>query len=185
LFLLHATKKSCVTDGYAAMTFQSFALDDITDLHESAQVEFKLAGGRDGQGQLPEDIWATYSSFANTLGGEIILGIREMRGRFTIEGIPNPLPVLQEFWEILDDPFRISHNILAISDVQLIQIMNKKLIRIRVPLAPEHLKPIFIGGNAYTGTYFRLGDADMHASRRQVSQLLRRARYCNKQLKTR
>ncbi|MCP3129574.1 helix-turn-helix domain-containing protein [Shewanella sp. KJ2020] len=167
------------------MTFQSFALDDIADLHESAQVEFKLAGGRDGQGQLPEDIWATYSSFANTLGGEIILGVREIRGHFTIEGIPNPLPVLQEFWEILDDPSRISHNILAISDVQLIQIMNKKLIRIHVPLAPEHLKPIFIGNDVYTGTYFRLGDADMHASRRQVSQLLRRARYCNKQLKAR
>ncbi|MCL1091539.1 ATP-binding protein [Shewanella profunda] len=163
------------------MTFQSFALDNIADLQESAQVEFKLAGGRDGQGQLPEDIWATYSSFANTLGGEIILGVREDRGQFTIEGIPNPLPVLQEFWEILDDQHRTSHNILEISDVQLIQIMNRKLIRIRVPVAPEHLKPIFIGGNAYTGTYFRVGDADMHASRRQVNQLLRRAHHCNKQ----
>lgn len=164
------------------MTFQSFALDDITDLHESAQVEFKLARGRDGQGQLPEDIWATYSSFANTLGGEIILGVREEHGHFTIEGIPNPLPVLQEFWEILDDPNRISRNILGTSDVQLIEIMNKKIIRIRVPLAPEHLKPIYIGGNIYTGTYFRVGDADIHASHSQVTQLLRRARYSNKNL---
>lgn len=167
------------------MTFQSFALDDIADLHESAQVEFKLAGGRDGQGQLPEDIWATYSSFANTLGGEIILGVREERGHFSIEGIPNPLPVLQEFWEILDNPNRTSHNILAISDVQIIEIMNKKLIRIRVPLAPEHLKPIYVGGDPYTGSYFRVGDADMHASRRQVNLLLRRAHLCMKQLKAR
>ncbi|MGL4896772.1 MAG: helix-turn-helix domain-containing protein, partial [Shewanella sp.] len=36
------------------MTYPTFALDDITSLHESAQVEFKLARGRDGQGQLPE-----------------------------------------------------------------------------------------------------------------------------------
>lgn len=79
------------------MTFQSFALDDIANLHESAQVEFKLAGGRDGQGQLPEDIWATYSSFANTLGGEIILGVREERGHFSIEGIPNPFPSCKNF----------------------------------------------------------------------------------------
>ncbi|MGL4711621.1 MAG: AlbA family DNA-binding domain-containing protein, partial [Shewanella sp.] len=137
------------------------------------------------QGQLPEDIWATYSSFANTLGGEIILGVKEERGYFTIEGIPNPQPVLQEFWEILDDPNRTSHNILAISDVQLIEIMNKKLIRIRVPLAPEHLKPIYIGGNAYTGSYLRVGDADMHASRRQVNLLRRRAHLCMKPLKAR
>ncbi|QYJ79140.1 AlbA family DNA-binding domain-containing protein [Shewanella acanthi] len=162
-----------------------FVLDDISDLHESAQVEFKLAAGRDGQGQLPEDIWATYSSFANTLGGEIILGVREDQGQFTIEGIANPLPVLEHFWEILDDPSQTSHNILALSDVQLIEILNKKLIRIRVPEAPEHLKPIFIGGDAYTGTYFRVGDADMHASRRQVTQLMRRAHHCNKLLKGR
>ncbi|MCG9966356.1 MAG: AlbA family DNA-binding domain-containing protein [Shewanella sp.] len=167
------------------MTYPTFALDDITSLHESAQVEFKLARGRDGQGQLPEDIWATYSSFANTLGGEIILGVREDRGHFTIEGIPNPQPVLQEFWEILDNPSRVSCNILAIYDVQLIEIMNKKLIRIRVPLAPEHLKPVFIGTDVYTGSYFRVGDADMHASRKQVMQMLRRAHHCNKQLKAR
>lgn len=160
------------------MTQFNFALDDLANLHESAQVEFKLAGGRDGQGQLPEDIWATYSSFANTSGGEIILGVREEQGQFSIEGIPNPQPVLEEFWNILTDSSRTSHNILARSDVQLIEIMDKKLIRIRVPEAPELLKPIFIGGNAYTGTYFRIGDADMHASRRQVTQLQRRARHC-------
>ena len=91
----HVTTNLSAADGQAAMTFQSFALDDIANLQESAQVEFKLAGGRDGQGQLPEDIWATYSSFANTLGGEIILGVREERGQFTIEGIPNP-PVIAE-----------------------------------------------------------------------------------------
>ncbi|MCH1931521.1 ATP-binding protein [Shewanella sp. A25] len=162
-----------------------FVLDDIADLHESAQVEFKLAAGRDGQGQLPEDIWATYSSFANTLGGEIILGVREDQGQFTIEGIANPLPVLENFWEILDDPSQTSHNILALSDVQLIEILNKKLIRIRIPEAPEHLKPIFVGSDVYTGTYFRVGDADMHASRRQVTQLIRRAHHCNKLLKGR
>ncbi|MGL6123897.1 MAG: AlbA family DNA-binding domain-containing protein [Shewanella sp.] len=167
------------------MVFQSFALDDITNLQESAQVEFKLAGGRDGQGQLPEDIWATYSSFANTLGGEIILGVKEERGHFTIIGIPKPLPVLQAFWEILDDPNRTSHNILTISDVQLIEIMTKKVIRIRVPPAPADLKPIYIGGNAYTGTYLRVGDADMHASRRQVHQLMRRAHLCSHQLMAR
>lgn len=167
------------------MKFQSFALDDVADLHESAQVEFKLAGGRDGQGQLPEDIWATYSSFANTLGGEIILGVREERGHFSIEGIPNPQPVLQEFWEILDNPSRTSHNILAVSDVQIIEIMNKKLIRIRVPPAPEQLKPIYVGGSPYTGSYFRVGDADMHASRRQVNLMQRRAHLCMKQLKAR
>ncbi|MGL5359741.1 MAG: AlbA family DNA-binding domain-containing protein [Shewanella sp.] len=160
------------------MTLPTFALDDLSNLHESAQVEFKLAAGRDGQGHLPEDIWATYSSFANTLGGEIILGVKEERGQFSIEGIAEPLPVLRAFWEMLDDSAHVSQNILAVSDVQIIEIMNKKVIRIHVPEAPEALKPIYIGDNALTGTYFRVGDADLHASAQQVALLLRRARVC-------
>ena len=68
-----------------------FALDDIQHLHESVQVEFKLAAGRDGQDQLPEDMWESYSAFANTLGGEIILGVRESAGQFSID-------LIQYFW---------------------------------------------------------------------------------------
>lgn len=44
-------------------------LEDLRRLRESVAVECKLAGGRDGQGAVPEDFWATYSAFANTQGG--------------------------------------------------------------------------------------------------------------------
>lgn len=157
------------------MTFQSFALDDIEHLQESAQVEFKLAGGRDGQGQLPEGMWESYSAFANTIGGEIILGVKEENGEFTIEGIPNPMPMLSEIWAIVNNPIKISQNILAPTDVQIIEIMGKKLIRMRIPAVTIDERPIFTGTDPYTGTYFRVGDADMHASRRQVKLMLKRS----------
>jgi predicted HTH transcriptional regulator len=37
----------------------------------------------------PEDFWPTYSAFANTRGGGVVLGLREKQGQFLIEGIRN------------------------------------------------------------------------------------------------
>ena len=42
---------------------------------ENAAVEFKRA-----RGGVPADFWPSYSSFANTDGGVIILGVREKDG---------------------------------------------------------------------------------------------------------
>ena len=51
-------------------------------IKENHERECKLAtGGR------PESIWETYSSFANTNGGAILLGIKEHRDSFTVEGL--------------------------------------------------------------------------------------------------
>ena len=51
-------------------------LDDLELLRETVDFECKLAAGRDGQGAVPEDFWRTYSAFANSHGGVIILGLR-------------------------------------------------------------------------------------------------------------
>jgi predicted HTH transcriptional regulator len=46
-----------------------------------------LAAGHDGKGALPEDFWPTYSAFANTNGGTVVLGVREKDAHFIVEGV--------------------------------------------------------------------------------------------------
>ena len=66
------------------------SIEDLTQLRESVALECKLASGRDGKGAVPDDLWPTYSAFANTSGGLILLGLRERQGHFILEGLSNP-----------------------------------------------------------------------------------------------
>lgn len=68
------------------------------NLCEDHERECKLANGG-----LPESIWETYSSFANTNGGTILLGIREHSDSFTIEGLTDKqiIKYQKDFWSTL------------------------------------------------------------------------------------
>lgn len=77
------------------------SITDIELLRESVDLECKLAAGRDGKGTLPEDFWPTYSSFANTEGGMVLLGVRETHGQFSIEGVADVAKVRKELFDAL------------------------------------------------------------------------------------
>ncbi len=92
-------------------------------LDENHEIECKLA-----EGGLPESIWETYSAFANTDGGTILLGVKEHRESFTVNGLTDRQIVKYQknFWSVLNDRNKISKNILLNHHVKVIEYEGKK-----------------------------------------------------------
>ena len=146
--------------------------DSLGSIAEGVNLECKLAQGRDGRGELPRDFWPTYSAFANTRGGVVLLGVREHDGRFSVAGIPEPERLRRALLASLQDPLKVSVNLLDERDVQIVRIDGKKLLRVSIPEAPTALKPVFINGSVWNNTYRRVDSSDLRLTPDEVRNWL-------------
>lgn len=143
-------------------------LEFLNEYRESNRIEAKRA-----QGGLPLSLWETYSSFANTLGGVILLGVAEgQNGALYSVPLFDPQELIQEFWDMVNDPTVVSANILQPEDVQILQANGNPVVAIFVPRAPARYRPVHLGHDPFTGTYFRRGDGDFRAPRHEVEAML-------------
>lgn len=138
---------------------------------ESLEVEFKR-----GKGGLPNDLWPTASAFANTNGGWILVGVREHNdGQFEIEGLKNPDQRLQDFYNQVRNPQKISVPVCGADDASLQELAGKTVLVIRVSAAPRKDRPVYIGRNPYEGTYLRRNTGDYRCTKREVDRMMREA----------
>ena len=145
---------------------------DIEALSESFEVECKLAAGRDGKGELPNDFWETYSAMANSYGGDVLLGVRERSRRFQVSGIEKHGKVIDELWNLLNNPQKVSVNLLKEKYVRIIKLDGRSVIHIHVPRAPRKSRPVYIGGNPMTGTFRRQNSGDYRCNEESVRRML-------------
>ena len=111
-------------------------IKDLILKGETKSIEFKKA-----KNDIPKDVWESYSAFANTDGGIIVLGISEDNGVFEITGINNPENLMKIFWDTINNPSKINKNILKNKDVSIVKIDGKSLLKIEVPRAIFSEKP--------------------------------------------
>ncbi len=147
-------------------------LNDISSLSENYEVECKLASGKDGKGVLPVDFWKTYSAFANSYGGDVILGVRETKKGFRVIGIVESEKVLDDFWNMANNPQKVSANIVQQKYVKTIEIDGCKLIHIHVPRAQRKIQPVYINNNPMTGTYKCRNNGDYKCDTETVRRML-------------
>ena len=124
---------------------------------------------------MPRSLWETYSSFANTSGGLIVLGVEERGRQLHVVGVPNPDKLLEDLWNAVNNPKKVSSNILSERDVEIVRLEGKAVVSIAVPRADRHVRPVFIENNPLTGTYRRNHSGDYRCSYEAVRSMMRDA----------
>lgn len=148
-------------------------LEDLALLRESVELECKLAAGRDGRGTVPEDFWPTYSAFANTHGGVVVLGLREKQGVYYVEGIADIAKVRKELFDLLNNRTKISLNLLTDANVREVSLGGKIVLVVEVPRATRKQRPVYLSTNPLAGhTYRRLNESDCALPDEEVKRML-------------
>ena len=148
-------------------------LSILNKYKENTRIEAKQATGG-----LPHSIWETYSAFANTSGGVILLGVAENKKdkRLYPVDLPDPNRLVAQFWDGINDKRNVSANLLKKDDVTVETVDGKEIVVICVRKAKRCERPIYIGNNPKTGSYYRSGEADLRFTAEQVEKLLQEAK---------
>lgn len=142
--------------------------EKINTYKENNRLEAKKATGG-----LPLSIWPTYSAFANTSGGVILLGVAESFDKMlNVVGLENPEKLVADFWNNINNHNKVNINILKNDDVQIADVSEKKIIVIHVPCAARMERPIYID-NHPDNAYRRNGEGDYRCSREEILAMLR------------
>ena len=144
----------------------------ITRLHrhpamwvEGDNLEFKRASDT-----LPESMWETYSAFANTSGGIIVLGVED---NGDVSGVKNSRVMLKNLTNCLNNPEKVSANLcLADGAVCAMNLEGREIIAISVPSADANQKPIYCRGNM-RNTFVRFNESDIRCREDMIQQMLR------------
>jgi predicted HTH transcriptional regulator len=151
------------------MKTKMFDINELQKHREGNRLEAKKA--TDG---LPNSLWETYSAFANTNGGVILLGVEELADKsLSVIGINNPEKQISDFWNTINNRQKISVSILLNKHVHTEAVDGEKIIVIEVPRADRGLRPVYLKQNPLTGTYRRNGEGDYLCTPEAVRAMIR------------
>jgi len=144
-------------------------LDNLQNYRENNRIEAKQA-----LGGLPESIWETYSAFANTQGGVILLGVEELPDkRLHALNLLDPQWLLEDFWAGISDLNLVSTNLLTEEHVQVHTVDGKQIIAITVPPAPAQIRPVYVLQEGRWQAYRRRGEGDFRCTREEMETMYR------------
>ncbi len=150
------------------LNFLEFENEEFLIPKEDICIEYKTC-----ENELPKTFWETYSAFANTNGGIIVLGVKELNhgGPYKITGVKNPTKIKTDLWNAVHNKQKVSSNIIDTDDVIELTFFGKKVIQVRVREAGHEKKPIYIDNNRGK-SFTRTDDGDRKLTDEQYKYLI-------------
>ena len=153
------------------MPYTMFDIQSLDKYREDNRLEAKKA-----KGGLPHSLWETYSAFANTDGGLILIGANEQQdGTLIPTGLTEEevRKMKKQFWDIINNRQKVSDNILTDKEVYPEHLDGSVILVVDVPRAQRERRPVYIGGDIFSGTYKRNSSGDYHCTKDEVRSMLR------------
>ena len=150
-------------------------MEHIKDMKQylSKATESETLELKESKNSLPKEFWPTYSSFSNTKGGRIILGVKESTPQNIITGVNSPDKVIQDLWNNLSNRQKVSFCAMNNSNVNIIPLdENRSVIFVDIPEADLKNKPVYLN-DQYKQSYIRKGEGDYRATDTELRSMLR------------
>ena len=157
------------------LNFEDY-LDSLLNSVESDDLEFKSAAGG-----FPGSFWDTYSAFANSEGGVIVLGVIERKGKFYIDNLSDEQieKYTKDFWNNVNNRATVSCNLLKTEDVVVEDYNGHKLMLFFIPRASREQRPVYRTSQPYNGTFKRNHEGDYKCTEREVQRMFSDANVSN------
>ena len=149
------------------LNFEDY-LDSLLNSVESDDLEFKSAAGG-----FPGSFWDTYSAFANSEGGVIVLGVIERKGKFYIDNLSDEQieEYTKDFWNNVNNRAMVSCNLLKTEDVVVEDYNGHKLMLFFIPRASREQRPVYRTSQPYNGTFKRNYEGDYKCTEKEVQRM--------------
>ncbi len=143
-------------------------LDSLLARKECDDLEFKSAAGG-----FPGSFWDTYSAFANSEGGTIVLGVQEKKGKFHIDNLTEEQveKYRKDFWNNANNRQTVSINLMQKEDVMLGNYKGYAFMLFFVPRASREQRPVYRTSDPYKGTFKRNYEGDYKCSEKEVQRM--------------
>ncbi|MBN8506048.1 MAG: AAA family ATPase [Burkholderiales bacterium] len=102
----------------------------------------------------------------------VLLGVREKAGAFSVAGVAKPDKLRTELFNNLNNPAKVSVNLLTEADVQELHWEGRVVLAIQVPQAPRKQRPVYLTGQPLGHTFRRLHDGDRRCDDETVKRML-------------